>query len=174
MSIFLCLSDSWFQAIFFEGTYFASPNTAWPHVDSYRCVRGRPQSYKDWCQSQLDQACNAVTRDALPIRRDVKLFSVPCSTLHDHISGRVPQGSSSGPPKYLSTEEEEELVHFLQSCADIGFAWTRQQVLLLVQSVVNKKGLNVRVTSGWWDSFRHCQKELALGTAEQLSYVRMP
>ena len=120
-----------------------------PHPYGYACVRGRPQSYKDWHRSQLEQACNAVMRDALPMRRAAELFSIPRSTLHDHISGRVPQGSSSGPPKYLSTEEEEELVQFLQTCAEIGFARNRQQVILLVQCVVNKKGKSYKWMVGF-------------------------
>lgn len=144
-----------------------------PHPDGFTCFGRRPSKYKDWQQCQLEQAYNAVMRDGLPIRRAAELFSVPRSTLHDRISGRVPQGSSSGPPRYLLTEEEEELAQFLRSCAEIGFARSRQQVISLVQSVVNKKGLNVRVTSGWWDSFRHRHKDLVLRTAEQLSYVRM-
>ena len=39
-------------------------------------------------------------------------------------------------------------MQFLHSCADIGYAKTRQQVLLLVQQIVKKKGLNVKVTNG--------------------------
>ena len=99
-------SDSQLQASFLEGTHVPTQ----PHPGGYACVCGRPQSYKDWHQSQLVQACSAVMGDALSIRTAAELFSVPRSTLHDRITGRVSQGSSSSPPKYLSTEEEEELV----------------------------------------------------------------
>ena len=134
---------------------------------------GRPQQYKDWHQNQLELACDAVAKHSLSIRRAAELFSIPRSTLHDHVSGRVQLGSSSGPTKYLSGPEEEELAQFLRSCAQIGYARTRQQVIALVQNVVNKKGLNVRVTSGWWESFRHRHKDLTLRSAERLSHARM-
>ena len=41
-------------------------------------------------------------------------------------------------------------------------------MIVLVQSVVDKKGLNVRVTSVWWESFRHRHKDLTLRSAERL------
>ena len=46
---------------------------------------------------------------------------MPRSTLGDQISGRVVPGSTSGPPKYLSTQEEE-LVQFLMDCTSSGVA----------------------------------------------------
>ena len=43
------------------------------------------------------------------------MYSVPKSTLGDHISGRVLPGRTSGPALYLSREEEEEP---LSGCSD--------------------------------------------------------
>jgi len=70
-------------------------------------------------------------------------YRVPKSTLQDHLSGRVGFGAKSGPPKYLSDLEEEELVNFLNGSASVGFARSKKQVLAIVQNVVTKKGLNV-------------------------------
>jgi hypothetical protein len=77
----------------------------------------------------------------------------------------------SGPPKYLADEEEEELEEFLSGCASVGFARSRQLVLELVQEVVNRKGYTVRVSHGWWDSFRRRHPNLTLRTASPLSYA---
>ena len=44
--------------------------------------------------------------------------------LGDRISGRVLEGNQSGPMRYLSLEEEEELVSFIEGCAEIGYAKT--------------------------------------------------
>ena len=49
------------------------------------------------------------------------MYSVPKSTLQDRITGRVPFGSRCGPERYLSEEEEEELVGFIEGCSDIGY-----------------------------------------------------
>ena len=58
-------------------------------------------------------------------------------------------GVSSGPPKYLTDEEEDELEQFLAGCAAIGYGKSWQQVIYLVQEVVTSKGMHVAVTHGW-------------------------
>ena len=108
----------------------------------------------------------------LTIRRAAEEYSVPRSTLHDRVSGRVQAGEHSGPPRYLNDEEEDELEDFLTGCASVGFARSRQQVIQLVQGVVSRKGLNATVTHGWWDSFKRQHPNLALCTAAPISYAR--
>ena len=51
-----------------------------------------------------------------PSRRAALEFDVPKSTLHDRLSGKVAAGGQSGPQKYLTEEEEEELEGFLVGC----------------------------------------------------------
>jgi len=73
----------------------------------------------------------------------------------------------------LSDEEEKELAEFLRNCAQVGYACTRLQVMALVQQTLKDKGLDVRVSNGWWESFKRRNPKLALRTAEPLSYARM-
>lgn len=126
-----------------------------------------------WRPDQLERAYEAVVKGELSLRRAAEEFNVPRTTLHDRLSGRVQFGASSGPPKYLSDEEEEELALFLKNCSKIGFARNRLQVIGLVQQIVARKGIKAKVTHGWWESFRRRHKELTLRTAERLSYIRM-
>ena len=70
--------------------------------------------------------------DHLAIRCAAEEYDVPRSTLGDRISGRVVPGSTSGPPKYLSIQEEEELVQFLIDCASIGYPRSRLEVIAMV------------------------------------------
>ena len=58
--------------------------------------------------------------DGASVRRAAIEYGVPKSTLGDRVSGRVTHGVLSGPPKYLSEEEEEELVRFILGCASVG------------------------------------------------------
>ena len=62
---------------------------------------------------------NAVISDGVSIRRAAEDYGIPKSTLGDRISGRILPGSSSGPRKLLTTEED--LVVFLKQCATIGY-----------------------------------------------------
>ena len=62
-------------------------------------------------------------------------------------------GAVSSPQTYLDEEEEKELLQFLLRCAEIGYAKSRKQVLPMVKRLLQTKGRDVPVTSGWWKSF---------------------
>ena len=65
----------------------------------------------------MEKALQAVRLEGTSVRRAAEEYGVPRSTLGDRVSGRVCHGAVSGPPRYLSEEEEEELVRFLLGCA---------------------------------------------------------
>ena len=133
---------------------------------------GRIGTYRVWSQPQMDRAVNAVVCDGSSIRHAALQCGVPKSSLGDRISGRVQTDAICGPPKYLSTEEEKELVMFLTRCASIGYAKTRKEVLGLVQRVLDSQGVPKTVTNGWWESFRRRHPNLTLRTTVPLSLSR--
>ena len=114
----------------------------------------------------------AVVEERQTVRRAAEAFNVPKSTLQDRISGRVVFGSRSGPQSYLTDEEEKELVAFIKGCSTIGFSRSKQQIIELMQQVMYKKGRDVNVSLGWWNSFRRRHSQLTVRTAEPVSYAR--
>ena len=62
-------------------------------------------------------------------------YGIPTTTLMGRVSGSVPFGKRSGPVKYLSDEEENELVHFVTECANVGYNYSRGDVITIVQDV---------------------------------------
>ena len=116
--------------------------------------QGRPQEYKIWNPDHPRRAYEAVTKGKLSVCRAAEQYGVPRSTLLDQVSGKVQLGAHSGPPRYLTDQEESELISFLINCAKAGYARTRLQVLALVQRVVREKGMDVCVTNRWWESFK--------------------
>ena len=88
---------------------------------------GRPHHYKEWSTEQLTLACKAVARGT-SIRRAAEEYNIPRSTLQDRVYGRVPDGKLSGPPRYLTNDEENELVEFICMCAKIGYAKSRLEI----------------------------------------------
>ena len=54
-----------------------------------------------------------------------EIYQVQKSTLHDRVTGTVIFGAKSGPSPYLTSEEEEELLHFLLKCSDIGYCHSK-------------------------------------------------
>ena len=95
------------------------------------------------------------------------------TTLQDRVSGRVLHGAHSGPQRYLTDEEEEELVRFIFRCTEIGYSRTRTEILATVQMICERKGLNVQVSSGWWDAFRSRHPSLSVRMAEGLGCARV-
>ncbi len=91
---------------------------------------GRPVHYKNWSDDRLFQAYQTVQKEE-SVRRAADSYCVPRSTLFDRVSGRVTFGAKSGPPRYLS-DEEEELVNFLCRCAAAGHARSKRDVIALV------------------------------------------
>ena len=69
--------------------------------------------YKAWDEGRMEKALKAVIGDGYSVRRASEIFNVPKSTLGDRVSGRVIPGSTSGPEKYLTLNEERELVQQL-------------------------------------------------------------
>ena len=135
-------------------------------------VSCRPMQYKCWTEERLYKAFEAVTKGGVSVRHAAEEYNVPKSTLHDRISGKVVFGSQSGPPKYLSNKEEEELVNFILGCSSIGFPRSRKEIIAIVQNVMLEKGHNITVTNGWWDSFRKRYPFLTLRSPEPLSHAR--
>ena len=79
--------------------------------------------YKDWDEDRMVRAVDSVLKKKASIRKAGELYGIPKSTTADRISGRVMEGARSGPLRYLNTQQEEELVHFLLECASIGLVW---------------------------------------------------
>ena len=131
----------------------------------------RPEKYKLWSEERMQEALDAVHR-GWSIRRAAEEHDVPRATLADRVSGRVLPGAISGPPKYLSRNEEDELVRFVLRCASIGYARSRKELIALVQRIIESKGITKHVTNGWWESFCKRHPNLTLRTNVPLSLAR--
>ena len=133
---------------------------------------GRLPYYKVWSNESMEKAIESVKQQEFSVRQAAEVYSIPKSTLHDRISGKVVHGACSGPEPYLNATEENELVQFLIKCASMGFARNKKQVLDIVHRVLESKGMNVKVSNGWWQSFRSRHPNVVLRTSEPLSYIR--
>ena len=122
-------------------------------VESGEKLPDRPQHFKERSDENMKRAVSAVVASGINIRKAAVMYGIPKSTLGDRISARVLEGNQSGPLRNLSAEEEEELVLFLEDCADIGYAKTVKEILALVSRVVASRGVKKEVSYGWWETF---------------------
>lgn len=128
--------------------------------------------YKQWPDWSMEKAVEAVNIQKLSIRRAAQQYNIPKSTLADRISGRIQIGAVSGPPKYLTSLEEEELATFLCRCGAMGYARSKAEVVALVQRVLDSRNKQITVTNGWWDLFQRRHPKLTLRTPAPLSQAR--
>ena len=133
----------------------------------------RPAKYKEWSEERMKLAMQAVLEKDVSIRTAAEIYRVPKSTLGDRISGRVLPGKTSGPARYLSQREEEELVTFLCRTSSIGYGRCRKEVISLVERILLARGERKKVTSGWWQKFLKRHPQLTLRTPAALSYSRV-
>lgn len=132
----------------------------------------RPLVYKNWDGNSIIKACDAIRNEGLSQTRAAEEYGIPRSTLGDYFRGRTFPGAKSGRMKYLTDAEEAELARFLIKCASLGFSKSRLDVIAMAQRVCNRKGLDVRVTHGWWESFSRRHPELVLRVPAKLSLAR--
>ena len=120
----------------------------------------------------MAKAVEAIQQGELTLRQATELYDVPRATLHDHVTGKVKPDSVSGPGRYLTIQEEEELVNFLFGCSRIGYPRTRPQVLAIVQQYIDRRNLKKIVSNGWWQRFRERHEKITLRSAAPLCQVR--
>ena len=84
----------------------------------------RPSKLKQWTDTAMRQALEAVRNRKMGINAAARMYQVPPTTLKDRISGRVKHGSKPGPAPYLTADEESKLVEFLSTYAAIGYGKT--------------------------------------------------
>ena len=87
----------------------------------------------------MENALDAVVSGKMGVNRAAIEFNVPCTSLKDRVPGRVPDGCNMGPKRYLTYEEESELVEFIIKCSKMRYGKTRQDVMKLAESCLAKK-----------------------------------
>ena len=85
-------------------------STSSNETSSYSLPR-RGTTYRRWNSESMEKVVKEVEL-GMPIRQACEIFSVPKSSLHDRVSGKVDCKARSGPTHYLRLEEKEELVSF--------------------------------------------------------------
>ena len=107
------------------------------------------------------------------VRRAAETYGVPKSTLGDCISGRIVHGASSGASRFLTDDEEEELVAFILGCSTIGYSKIIKEILVVVQRTLELHGVHKVVSYGRWEPFCKRHPNLTLRVATSLSKARV-
>ena len=77
------------------------------HPKYYACMPLRPPQHKHWAQENMHAVMRAVIEEIKSVCEAAQQYDVPKSTLGNKVSGRVLPGATSGPPTYLTSDEEK-------------------------------------------------------------------
>lgn len=139
-------------------------------------VSNRPKKLRQWSKESMAKALDAVASGKMGVNRAAIEFNVPCTSLKDRVAGRVRDGCNMGPRRYLTYEEESELVEFIIKCSKMGYGKTRQDVMKLVESCLAKKEdlkrKSNKLSNGWWVRFLQRWPQLSLRKGDSFAVVR--
>ena len=66
----------------------------------------------NWTDTDLEQAMNSITDDALSLRQASRLYGIPTSSLRDHLFGKT-RSRQKGIKLVLAPHEEKKVVDYL-------------------------------------------------------------
>ena len=113
----------------------------------------------------------------MPTRRAAAVFHVPRSTLYAKHKAMIPVEGARGSATYLTSEEENILVHWILYCSERGFPIMKSQLLGCVQKLVNELKRQTPFKDNkpgrhWFESFCRRHPEITQRVAQNLSASR--
>ena len=119
-------------------------------------MAGKPKCR--YSQEAFQNTVAACKSGDMMVREAAKIFGVPRSTLHDHVSGKHTSIGSGGPTT-LALKDEQEIVVTCQILAEMGFGLTRQIVERVVRDYVQENGITTPFPDDipgkdWWHRFK--------------------
>ncbi|XP_076664940.1 LOW QUALITY PROTEIN: uncharacterized protein LOC143367200 [Andrena cerasifolii] len=110
-------------------------------------------------------------------RTAAAMFNVPRSTLYAKIKSRIPIEGAKGPATYLTSEQENILVHWILYCSERGFPVMKCQLLQCVQKLVNELKRQTPFKDNkpgrhWFENFCRRHPKITQRVAQNLSASR--
>ena len=130
-----------------------------------------------WSDESMQAAVDSILHDNRGVREAARLYNIPVETLRRHANGSVEVGARPGPATILTDEEEDMLVKYLVEMADMGYVLTRETVMELAFTIVQKSERKNPFRGGkagraWFEGFRRRHPQLSLRAPQPLSYCR--
>ncbi|XP_060577849.1 uncharacterized protein LOC132734964, partial [Ruditapes philippinarum] len=126
---------------------------------------------RKYTKEAFQNALSAVWQNRLKVRQAAHEYSVPVTTLYDHVRG-VYKSNQRGPAKQLTQEEETSIVNYLLYMARHGLPMTRAMIRCYVVEIVKRSGrsslynLEKGPSDEWFRKFYKRHPELSERKAE--------
>jgi len=76
---------------------------------------------KLWTDESMKAAVASVVNETLGLQEASRVYNIPVETIRQRANGSVRMGCKPGPTTVLTDEEEDKLVSYLISMADMGY-----------------------------------------------------
>ena len=131
---------------------------------------------KQWSDVSMAAAVDQVQQQGLSLRESSRLYNVPLETLRRRVNGTVAIDCRPGPRTVL-TEEETKLADYLLRMSEMGYGLTREGVMGLAYSIVEKSKRphpfqNGSAGRAWFEGFMRRRPNLTIRSPQSLSYCR--
>ena len=105
----------------------------------------------------MTNAYQAVREMRMPVKTAAQQYGVPQTTLRDRVLGRIdPEITSSEPQALLSQHEEAVFVEHIKSMSQLGYGYSRSEVINQVSSYavfLGKRDEEHPLSDRWYKSF---------------------
>ena len=91
-----------------------------------------------WTDEALKEAIQAID-DGYTIEEASIHYSIPKTSLRDHISGKIIISRKMGPAPTLTKEEEVALIHYLEEMVDLGHLLNPSQLKTKVGEMIQSR-----------------------------------
>ena len=113
--------------------------------------------YRQYQPSLLTDAYIAVKEKNISVSRASRMYQVPAQTLRDRVLGKIHiDTTTTGRAPVLSLEEEAKLVGHLKEVANLGYGYTRQEVVDIASDYAYALGVRPTdkpLTLNWFVKF---------------------
>jgi hypothetical protein len=124
----------------------------------------RAKKAKLWEDHDMIAAINAV-KNGMSHRAAAAEHNVPKSTLTDRLTGKVIQGSKSGPETILSADDENKLAAYLINVSKKGYGKSKEIILYMATAIAKKRGKVIKgayLSKKWWAGFLNRHPEISI------------
>lgn len=132
--------------------------------------------YGQYDPSMLAKAYVAVMEQNYPVAKAAREFEVPMQTLRDRVLRKVDiETVANGRTPVLTLDEEAKIVSHLQDVADLGYAFTRQDIVTIATDYAIQLGKRTKdspMTLNWFVKFSRRWPELSLLKPKLLENTR--
>ena len=123
----------------------------------------------------MQSALQEVNEGNVSLRGASRKYSIPLTSIHDRVSGKVGQAPKWGKPTKLSTEKETELIQYAMKRADLGIGFSKKTFLRFAGKFAEDEGVkftNGVATDKWWRGLKQRHPDFSLRSPEATSSGR--